>query len=260
MSFDTKKFYLGSLCKRGHDYESTGKSLRYKNRRDCIECHGITTKKWCVENRERIAVKAKKWASRNMESLRFSAKKWYKKNTKHACAKAKKASQASVSFDLWGPRLVIDDSPKKDPEGKLSVVCAYCGKRFRPIFSVVVSRVYALEGKLAGECRFYCSNPCKDACPTYHRQKYFKGQQDTIGTPREVPAWLRQEVFKRDNWECQKCGAGVEATLEAHHIKPYAEFPSETCDLENILTLCAICHGEVHHLPGCGYGEIGRCK
>jgi len=27
--FDESKYYLGTLCKRGHDYEGTGKSLRF---------------------------------------------------------------------------------------------------------------------------------------------------------------------------------------------------------------------------------------
>lgn len=31
--------FLGRLCKRGHDYEGTGKSLRYRNNSGCIECH-----------------------------------------------------------------------------------------------------------------------------------------------------------------------------------------------------------------------------
>ena len=30
--------YLGTLCRRGHDYENTGKSLRYKIGGDCILC------------------------------------------------------------------------------------------------------------------------------------------------------------------------------------------------------------------------------
>lgn len=36
--FDADKFYLGDLCKRGHDYKGTGKSLRPIKRRCCIEC------------------------------------------------------------------------------------------------------------------------------------------------------------------------------------------------------------------------------
>lgn len=32
------RFKLGSLCKRGHDYQGTGKSLRYANGGSCREC------------------------------------------------------------------------------------------------------------------------------------------------------------------------------------------------------------------------------
>lgn len=37
----TDKFYLGSLCKRNHDYKGTGKSLRYKSKRECTECRKL---------------------------------------------------------------------------------------------------------------------------------------------------------------------------------------------------------------------------
>ncbi len=30
--------YLGTLCKRGHEHEGTGKSLRYKNKSACTVC------------------------------------------------------------------------------------------------------------------------------------------------------------------------------------------------------------------------------
>lgn len=172
----------------------------------------------------------------------------------------RKAHQNSASFDTWAHRLVTDDQPQRDPDGKLSVACAYCGRRFRPNLRTIISRVRALEGRMRGESRFYCGDACKEACPIYHRQINFKGQKGTAGTSRETSAWLRQEAFKRDNWTCQKCGAGVKSTLEAHHIKPYAEFPTEVLDLPNLITLCKNCHNEIHHLPGCGYAEIGRCK
>ena len=38
---DTEKFKLGKLCKRGHDWEDTGKSLRYKKDCNCTACRGI---------------------------------------------------------------------------------------------------------------------------------------------------------------------------------------------------------------------------
>lgn len=37
--FDETRFYLGSLCKRGHEWSNTGKSLRRKSKRECMACH-----------------------------------------------------------------------------------------------------------------------------------------------------------------------------------------------------------------------------
>lgn len=230
MSFDAKKFYLGKICNYRHEYLlGDGKSLRRKNNGTCVECD------------------------------RFRAKKYYGINRTHSLTQAKKSHQAPANFDTYAHRLVVDDKPERDSDGRLSVACAYCGGRFRPSRGVVTSRIQSLENKLKGERRFYCGDPCKQACPTFHRKKTFKNQKGAIGTSYEVPAWLRQEAFKRDNWKCKKCGAGKEAILHAHHIKPKAEFPPEAADLENIITVCKKCHNEIHHLPGCGYGEIGQC-
>ena len=34
----TDKTYLGSLCKREHDYENTGQSLRFRAGCNCVQC------------------------------------------------------------------------------------------------------------------------------------------------------------------------------------------------------------------------------
>jgi len=36
-NFDKSKYYLGTVCKRGHDYEGTGMSLRYKSNKENYE-------------------------------------------------------------------------------------------------------------------------------------------------------------------------------------------------------------------------------
>ena len=39
VSYDTDKYFLGRLCSNGHDYEGSGKSLRYKSaRKKCVQC------------------------------------------------------------------------------------------------------------------------------------------------------------------------------------------------------------------------------
>jgi hypothetical protein len=36
--YDTSKYYLGKLCKHGHNYHGTGQSLLYRRNRRCVEC------------------------------------------------------------------------------------------------------------------------------------------------------------------------------------------------------------------------------
>ena len=66
----------------------------------------------------------------------------------------------------------------------------------------------------------------------------------------------RSEVFSRDNYTCQDCGAnGVE--IHADHIKPFATYRHLRFELANGRTLCVPCHKKtdtygVKKLPGKG--------
>jgi hypothetical protein len=82
----------------------------------------------------------------------------------------------------------------------------------------------------------------------------------------EYKKW-RIEVFKKDDYTCQKCNirsaVGVIASLEAHHIKPVikilrefnintideARINKELWDINNGITLCKKCHNplKIHH-------------
>lgn len=54
----------------------------------------------------------------------------------------------------------------------------------------------------------------------------------------------RKAVMERDGHTCTQCGATDE--LEAHHIKPFAEFPDLWYDVSNGVTLCHKCHALLH--------------
>ena len=55
----------------------------------------------------------------------------------------------------------------------------------------------------------------------------------------------RNEVFKRDNFICQKCGQkGFK--LNAHHIMAFSKYPEKRFDVSNGITLCEECHIKFH--------------
>jgi cytochrome c553 len=56
-----------------------------------------------------------------------------------------------------------------------------------------------------------------------------------------IPKKLRFEVFKRDSFKCQYCGASApEVLLHIDHIKPVAN--GGTNDITNLITACASCN------------------
>lgn len=66
---DKTNKYLGSLCKRGHDHEGTGKSLRYSNRGSCVECTVSAGAKWRKANPEKVREYTRKWREANPEKI-----------------------------------------------------------------------------------------------------------------------------------------------------------------------------------------------
>jgi hypothetical protein len=52
---------------------------------------------------------------------------------------------------------------------------------------------------------------------------------------------FRKSIFERDDFTCQDCGAtGV--YLEAHHIRPWRDYPELRYEVSNGITLCKPCH------------------
>lgn len=140
----------------------------------------------------------------------------------------------------------------------LGVACIYCGSIFVPTSTEVKSRLMVIRGNRVGDSNFYCSQSCKKACPTYGQKKYPKGFK--LATSREVQSELRKLVLKRDNYRCQKCLKGLnEVQLHCHHIDPIINNPIESADMDNCVTLCKVCHKEVHKLPNCSYIEL-KCN
>src|SRR5690349_18523020 len=92
---------------------------------------------------------------------------------------------------------------------------------------------------------------------------YKKGWQNKTDTRYygvdEKYAKARIATLKRDKYKCRMCGANnhntqpskhlkygykkkSRVTLNVHHIKKWADYPTLRYDLNNLITLCSDCH------------------
>lgn len=178
--------------------------------------------------------------------------------TKDNCCTWKGGSKYAF-YDTYAKQIEYAEEVRrnKEDENVLEVKCAYCGKWFIPKNRTVTNRIEALNSNNGKENRFYCSSECKKECPIYRKIKLSSEESNTKQYSREVQPQLRQLVFERDNWTCQKCGS--KKSLHCHHVEFIRYEPLESCDIDKCITLCKKCHKEVHKKEGCKYIE-GKCK
>lgn len=99
----------------------------------------------------------------------------------------------------------------------------------------------------------YCSVECynKDRhMPKKEDHWNWKGGISLLNDHRdsaEYKKW-RMEVYTRDNFKCRKCGSKIK--LNAHHIKPWKDYPEERYNIDNGITLCEKCHILYHQQNG----------
>ena len=141
--------------------------------------------------------------------------------------------------------------------------CVYCGDWYQPTISSVDTKIKAIDGRTRGDNNLYCSDNCKQSCPTYQQKKYSKDDinKPKQGTSREVQPQLRKLVLERDKYQCVRCGKSVdEVELHCHHLDPVKNNPMESADVDNCITLCKEHHKDAHKDIGCRYSDLRECK
>lgn len=171
-------------------------------------------------------------------------------------------------YDTYAPQLNYAEEVRpfinKDNIKLLGVKCTKCNKWFIPKRSAVITRISALVGRDSGrnrECRFYCSEECKNVCGIYRKRincDINTKQKEYSYTQEELQIWS-QEVMTRANYACEICGEPVE---HAHHIQPKKLEPGLALDPENGVALCRNCHHKYGHSDECSTGKLANtiCK
>lgn len=214
-------------------------------------------KQYYKNDAERFAQEARQYRKDNPEKVAESKKKYYDNNVEQIAEKDKLLLKTNAPFETYFEQLGQFEEVRRCFENQelLEVKCAYCGKWMKPTRLQVKNRIIAINTVDGGECRFYCSENCKTACPIYGQVKYPKGFKQA--TAREVVPLLRQLVLNRDDYTCQKCWATTEtAQLHVHHEKSYTLNKIMANDPDNCVTLCKECHKWIHSQEGCKYIDL----
>jgi len=89
----------------------------------------------------------------------------------------------------------------------------------------------------------YCSREC-------YAESVTNKLRDTNRSIYRMRTWKkkREEIYKRDNYECQECGTETTRTtgkqkICCHHI----DYDARNFDNNNLITLCSSCHGKTNH-------------
>ena len=254
-------------CKQELDIKHFSKD---KNRKDGLQYHcKFCNKKYVEENKDIIKEKQKEYCKEYCKTHREERRlyksnydathkeekkdyglKYYEEHKENSSEYGKSHRRSKASFSTFAQQLTIDESPISDKEGYIQVKCTYCGKYFYPTVQGLTARVRTLNGKGHGECRLYCSENCKHACPVFYKHTVTPGLEQA--TSREVQPQLRQLVLARDEYQCVKCKKTIdEIELHCHHIDPVSMNAIESADLDNCTTLCIDCHHEVHGYSWC---------
>ncbi len=96
--------YLGSLCVHGHEFEETGKSLRYEKCRTCCSCNALS-----VEKRKK---KHKEYRAKNKKKMKKYQAKYRKDKT------MMKFSGGRISISTAKSKYKSMDIPVEILEGK----------------------------------------------------------------------------------------------------------------------------------------------
>jgi len=104
------KHYLGSLCKRGHEYLNTGKSLRRFNGHACLACRVLAVAKHQKKYKDKIAAKSRKWRASNVAKVSELNRSWYLRHTEEQKQAAKlRFGALHEATPAWADRTRIAD-------------------------------------------------------------------------------------------------------------------------------------------------------
>lgn len=84
---------------------------------------------------------------------------------------------------------------------------------------------------------------------SYSKRSYYKPKRRRYRNNRdylspEYTKW-REDIKKRDNYQCQWPGCLSNVNIQIHHIKTWSKYPGLRYATANGITLCKTCHESI---------------
>lgn len=125
--------------------------------------------------------------------------------------------------------------------------CSNEGRKTRPLLWRTDNKPHCVD---CGKEVWYKSVRCGHCCKSGKNSWRWNGGITPANTKiRFSPKYIewKLSVFSRDKKTCMSC-CTKDRKLQAHHIKPFAEYPQLRFDINNGVSLCYSCHRKMHKI------------
>lgn len=222
--FNQELYYLGAICKYGHPFADSKKSLRQKSNRTCIECQKNIKKKYVKSHFDLCAERNRLWRKR------ISGKESIRKITEKKCSVCKEIKSIKEFY------------PEKYSLDKLKSNCITCNlegqKKYRLIHSkprVLKDPEVIKENRRIIKRRYKKSKKGKlaNTIAIHRRKAHLKSVEAKNYTPTQI-----LERFSKFDNKCVYCGSTSRISID--HFKPISKRGADK--IENIVPACRFCN------------------
>ncbi|MGI8910832.1 MAG: HNH endonuclease [Rubrobacteraceae bacterium] len=231
--YDDSTRYLGTLCKRRHDWGGTGKSLRQRSNRTCVECRKLAAKTDRARAKKRAA--DRRYWHPNWEKIRRRHKVAWWRN------RSKRLEQKRRDYEANKERILADQ--RRYCERNEEVIKAR-QKRYREANEERIKtrdRAYYLANKEEIKTRIAAykrSNPDSVRASQDRR----RGRKQATGG-----SYSAEEVanmYESQGGLCAYCELPLNGKYHVDHMTPLCL--GGTNSWENLAVVCPFCNQSKH--------------
>lgn len=229
-AFDGDRFCLGSLCKRGHDWRSTGQSLRRRESNksaggNCLECEQVRL----LGNPTALAAR------------REYAREYMRKH-RAECGRLSRSKRAlpGESKDVAAARLAAERAiceAIRAAGRSPSVARLVMNEQLRHWREHPSDR--AAHDRRWAQASWWLEYQINPDMRLYHREKSKRRKAQNRGqTPVQIPVAALRQRFNEFGNCCAYCG--TDGDMQIEHVEPISEGGAH--DIGNIVPACGPCN------------------